>query len=66
MNKEFATFLSTQGILHQTSCLDTPQNGIVERKNHHLLEVPRSLMYTMNVLKFLLSEAILTATYHIN
>jgi hypothetical protein len=67
VNNEFATFLSAQGILHQTSCLDTPpQNGIVERKNRHLLEVARSLMYTMNVPKFLLSEAILTATYLIN
>ncbi|WVZ82886.1 hypothetical protein U9M48_030094 [Paspalum notatum var. saurae] len=64
---EFATFLSAEGILHQTSCPDTPpQNGVAERKNRHLLEVARSMMYTMNVPKFLWSEAVLTATYLIN
>lgn len=53
VNKEFGSFLFTKGILHQTSCPDTPpQNGVAERKNKHLLEVTRSLMYTMNVPKF--------------
>jgi IS30 family transposase len=67
VNKPFASFLSSQGILHQTSCPDTPpQNGVAERKNRHILEVARSLMFTMNVPKFLWSEAVLTATYLIN
>ena len=39
---------------------------MTERKNHHILEVARSLMFIMNVLKFLWSEALLTATYLIN
>jgi hypothetical protein len=67
VNKEFGTFLSAEGILHQTSCPDTPsQNGVAERKNRHILEVARSLMYTMNVLKFVWSEAVMTTTYLIN
>jgi transposase InsO family protein len=67
VNKQFATFLSSQGIMHQTSCPDTPpQNGVAERKNRHILEVARSLMFTMNVPKFLWSEAVMTATYLIN
>ena len=67
VNNKFANFLSVEGILHQTSCPDTPpQNGVAERKNRHLLEVAQSLMYTMNVPKFLWSEAVLTATYLIN
>ena len=67
INKPFAAFLSSQGILHQTSCPDTPpQNGVAERKNRHILEVARSLMFTMNVPKFLWSEAVMTATYLIN
>jgi hypothetical protein len=37
-----------------TSCCNTsPRNGVVEKKNHHLLEVTRSLTFTMNVPKFL-------------
>jgi transposase InsO family protein len=67
LNTTFGAFLSEQGILHQTSCPDTPpQNGVAERKNRHVLEVARSLMYTMNVPKFLWSEAVMTATYLIN
>src|SRR5664279_2577170 len=67
VNSTFGAFLSDQGILHQTSCPDTPpQNGVAERKNRHVLEVARSLMYTMNVPKFLWSEAVMTATYLIN
>ena len=67
VNNEFESFLSAQGILHQTTCPDTPpQNGVAERKNRHILEVARSLMYTMNVPKFLWSEAVMTAVYLIN
>jgi len=67
VNKEFQGFLSREGILHQTSCPDTPpQNGVAERKNRHLLEVTRSLMHTMNVPKFLWNEAVLTAIHLIN
>jgi transposase InsO family protein len=67
VNKEFGAFLSAHGILHQTSCPDTPpQNGVAERKNRHILEVARSIMFTMNVPKFFWSEAVLTATYLIN
>jgi transposase InsO family protein len=50
VNHEFGNFLSLKGILHQTSFPDT--NGVAERKNRHLLEVARSLTFTMNVLKF--------------
>lgn len=67
VNTKFGSFLSKEGILHQTSCPGTPpQNGVAERKNRHLLEVARSLMYTMNVPKFLWSEAVMTATHLIN
>ena len=67
MNNEFRSYLSDQGTIHQTACLGTPpQNGVAERKNHHLLEVAKSLMFQMNVAKYLWSEAVMTATYLIN
>ena len=67
MNNEFQNYLSTHGILHQTTCTDTPlQNGVAERKNRHILEIARSLMFTMNVPKFLWSEAVMTVIYLIN
>ncbi|WVZ69158.1 hypothetical protein U9M48_017993 [Paspalum notatum var. saurae] len=67
INMEFEQFLVSLGIEHQTTCVNTPeQNGVAERKNRHLLEVTRSLMFTMNVPKFLWGEAVKTATYLIN
>ncbi|KAK0593418.1 hypothetical protein LWI29_036352 [Acer saccharum] len=60
-------YLMDQGIVHQSSCVDTTQqNGVTERKNKHLLEVARSIMFTTNVPKHFWGEAVLTATYLIN
>jgi len=67
IDKSFRAFLDENGILFQTTCVGTPQqNGVAERKNRHLAEVARSLLFTMNVLKYLWGEAILTAAYLIN
>ena len=45
-----SSFLSSQGILHQSSCPHTPQqNGIAERKNRHLVETARTLLLHANV-----------------
>ena len=50
-----------------TKCANTPQqNRIVERKNRHLLEVTRSLMFTTHMPKCFWGEAILIATFLIN
>nr|ABA94321.1 retrotransposon protein, putative, unclassified [Oryza sativa Japonica Group] len=67
INNEFVSYVSDEGIIHQTTCPGTPpQNGVAERKNRHLLEVARSLMFQMNVPKYLWSEAVMTAAYLIN
>ena len=60
-------YLLSQSIVHQSSCVDTPQqNGVVERKNRHLLEVARSLMFSTYVPKHSQGEAVLTVAYLIN
>jgi hypothetical protein len=67
VNNVFGSYLSEHGIILQTTCPNTPpQNVVAERKNHHLLEVARSIMFQMNVPKYLWSEAVLTAVYLIN
>ena len=56
-----------QGISHQSSCIDTPQqNGVAKQKNRHVLDVARSIMFTMNVPKIFWGEVNLTSVYLIN
>ena len=41
----WVVFSKEKGIHHQSTCVNTPQqNGIVERKNKHLLEVARAIL----------------------
>lgn len=59
--------MSEKGIVHQTSCVHTPQqNGGAERKNRHLLEVARALLFNMHVPKRFWSDEVITACYLIN
>lgn len=46
------SYLQSHGIVHRSSCVDTPQqNGLVERLIRHLLEVACSLLFTSHVPK---------------
>ncbi|XP_071714909.1 uncharacterized protein [Rutidosis leptorrhynchoides] len=52
LSESFTSYMLQHGILHESSCVDTPaQNGVAERKNRHLLEVARALLFQMNVPK---------------
>ncbi|XP_071699236.1 uncharacterized protein [Rutidosis leptorrhynchoides] len=67
LNNKMADFLKTKGIVHQTTCAYTPQqNGVVERKHRHLLNVARALMFQEGSPLNMCSECVLTACYLIN
>ena len=66
-NTILGDFFLKNGIVHQSSCPNTPQqNGVAERKNRHLLEVARALLFSNKVPNYLWGEAVLTAAYLIN
>ena len=60
-------FYASKGIIHQTSCIETPeQNGIVERKHQHLLNVTRALLFQASLPPNFWCYALPHATYLIN
>lgn len=51
-NQILSTYFQKEGIIHESSCVNTPQqNGVAERKNGHLLNTTRVLLFHGNVPK---------------
>ncbi|RDY06740.1 hypothetical protein CR513_09234, partial [Mucuna pruriens] len=49
-SSELNSYLSSKGILHQSTYPHTPQqNGITERKNRHLVEIACTLILSANM-----------------
>lgn len=61
------SYFRQEGIHHQTSSVDTPQqNGRVERKHRHILNVARACLFQANLPVNFWGQSILTAAHLIN
>ncbi|RVW35914.1 Retrovirus-related Pol polyprotein from transposon TNT 1-94 [Vitis vinifera] len=66
-SSDLQKYLEGHGIIHQTTCSNTPQqNGVAERKNRHLLEVVRASLIAAKIPISYWGEAITFVTYFIN
>jgi len=60
-------FYASKGIIHQKSCVETPQqNGRVERKHQHILNVARALLFQSKLPNFFGSYVVIHAVFLIN
>lgn len=67
-NKVLGQFFSKNYIIYQNSCNDTPSTkwSSQNKKNKHILEVARALLFTNNVPKYLWGQKVTTTTYLVN
>ena len=67
MSTDLKHYLIAHGMVHQTTCPNTPQqNGVAERKNRHLLEVVRASLIEAHMPVSYWGEALTSAAYLIN
>jgi hypothetical protein len=66
-SKEFSEYLKEHGIQRKYSCSYSPQqNGVVERKNMHIVEITHAMLNEKNLPNCFWAKAVATAVYIMN
>ena len=66
-SNKFCQLFALDGTIHQTSCIDTPeQNDVAKRKHRHIIETACSLLLSASVPSDFWGEAVLIAVSLIN
>ncbi|GKA69670.1 retrovirus-related pol polyprotein from transposon TNT 1-94 [Tanacetum coccineum] len=64
LNKTLHAYFAKEGIRHETSTAQTPeQNGVVKRRNHTLVEAARTMLSAAKIPLFFWAEAIATTCF---
>jgi transposase InsO family protein len=67
LSNEFSEYLKEHGIQRKYSCSYSPRpNGIVERKNRHIVEITRAMLNEKNLPNYFWAETVVIAVYIIN
>jgi transposase InsO family protein len=66
-SNEFSEYLKEHKIQRKYSCSYSPQqNGVVERKNKHIVEIANAMLNEKNLPNYFRAEAVVTAVYIMN
>ncbi len=66
-SNEFSEYLKEHGIQRKYSCSYSPQqNGVVERKNRHIVEITHAMLNEKNLPNYFWAEVLATVVYIMN